>query len=169
LWSDLKPQRSWLHDWTCKAHNNNSSSRNIINRVVISQNCAVDADISVADKAYDFVQMMDHCVVISTLSMRSPKSLNATADIPVDLTESLHVPRVKYPSKKDRVKFEEYRSRVDKEIAEKNIGNNPITDDRSFIQRYTELTNIIVDTAREIFGTTQKFEGTNYKVTSPHI
>ena len=60
LWSDLKPQRSRLHDWTCKAHNNCSSFGNIIDQVVISANCAVDADIAVADKAYDFIQMTDH-------------------------------------------------------------------------------------------------------------
>lgn len=169
LWLDLKPQRSRLHDWTCRAHNNNSSSGNIIDRVVISLNCTIDADILVADKAYDFVQMTDHRAVISTLSMRSPESLNASADIPIDLTESLHIPRVKYPSKKDKAKFEEYRSRVDKEIMERDMGTDPITNDTLFVQRYTELTEIIVGTARDVFGMTWKFDGTNYKVTSPLI
>lgn len=169
LWSDLKPQRSRLHDWTCKAHNNRSSSGNIIDRVVISSNCAVDADIAVADKAYDFVQMTDHRAVISTLSMRSPESMNATPDIPVDLMEGLQTPRIKYPSKKDKIKFEEYRNRVDKEITDRKLGSDPITDDTLFLQRYTELTNVIVGTAKEVFGTTRKFDSVNRKISSPLI
>jgi hypothetical protein len=169
LWSDLKPQRSRLHDWTCKAHNNQSSTGNIIDRVVISANCAVDADIAVADKAYDFVQMTDHRAIISTILMRSPEVMNAMPDIPLELTENLHNPRVKYPSKKDKPKFEEYRKRVDQKIVQKGLEDSSVTSDISFIRRYDELTRIIVDTAKEVFGVTRKFDGGENKVTSPPI
>ena len=60
LWSEYKPERSRTHDWTCKAHSNRTSSGNIIDRVVTSANFVVDADIEVADKPHDFIQMTDH-------------------------------------------------------------------------------------------------------------
>ena len=98
LWSSLKPERSRLHDWTCKAHSNRVLMRNIINWVVIPENCAVDADIAVADKSYDFIQMTDHQAVITTLFLRSPDALNTSPNIPVNLTMGTHHPHVKYPT-----------------------------------------------------------------------
>ena len=67
------------------------------------------------------------------------------------------------------MKFEEYRNRVDKEITERKLGTDPVTDDTLFLQRYTELTNIIVGVARDVFGVTRKFDGANNKITSPLI
>ena len=58
---------------------------------------------------------------------------------------------------------------MDKEITERNLGTDQITNDMLFIQRYTELTNILVGTTRDVFGMTRKFDGTNYKITSPLI
>ena len=52
------------------------------------------------------------------------------------------------------MKFEEYRNWVDKEITERKLGTDPVTDDMLFLQRYTELTNIIVGVARDVFGVT---------------
>jgi hypothetical protein len=73
LWASLKPDRSRANDWTCKAHSNRTSLGNIIDRVVVSANCVVDADIAVADKSYDFIQMTDHRAVLATLFMNPRK------------------------------------------------------------------------------------------------
>ena len=169
LWSHLKPDRSRLHDWTCKAHSNRSSAGNIIDRVVISANCAVDADIAVADKSYDFVQMTDHRAVTATIFMKKPETMNGTSNIPTDFTGLMHYPRVKYPSKKDKGKFEVFRQNVDDKTKAMGLAERHVTSDVSFIQPYNELTDIIVETARDVFGVTRKIEIEEKKISSPKI
>jgi hypothetical protein len=104
-----------LNDWTCRAHNNRTSIGNIIDWVV-SANCTSEADISVADKPYDYVQMTDHRAVLASLFMKSPQLMNAMPNIPINLVEGLHIPRGKYPSKRDKAKFYHYRQQVDRRV-----------------------------------------------------
>jgi len=169
LWSS-KPERSRLHDWTCKSHNNQGSSGNIIDRVVVSRVGFIETDISVADKHYDFVQMTDHRAVIATLLPSSPNASHEEAvDIPIDLSETLHQPRVRYPPKKDKAKFEDYRKEVDKQVKELNLHEDTLTGEESFMRRYDALTRIIVGAAKQIFGVSRRPEAQTLKVTSPQI
>ena len=169
LWSELKPDRSRLQDWTCRAHNNRGLAGNIIDRVVVSANCAIEADIAIADKSYDYVQMTDHRAVIATIFMKTPDNLNAETNIPMDLLEALHQPRVKYPSKKDKAKFEEYQREVDKRVKNEGLKDYTVDGEQSFIRRYEALTCIIVNTATEVFGVTKRLEGEDMRVSSPLI
>jgi hypothetical protein len=169
LWSHLKPERSRLHDWTCKAHSNRTSLGNIIDRVVMSSNCASEADITVADKPYDFVQMTDHRAITLTIFMKNPENANGTSNIPIDIEGEIHHPRVKYPPKKEKIKFDTYKEKVDDKIRIRGLTSRPVTCDVSFLQRYDELTDIIVETAKDVFGITKKLGITDKKVSSPSI
>jgi len=168
LWSELKPERSRLQDWTCKAHNNRSLAGNIIDRVVMSANCAVEADIAVADKSYDFVQMTDHRAITATLFM-TPDDMHATTNIPVDLSEFSTRPRIKYPSKKDKTKFEQYSQEVDKKLVAEKLKDQPVIDEQSFVHQYQALTRIIVNTAEEVFGLARRVEWRNTTISNPLI
>ena len=134
LWASLKPERSRLHDWTCKAHNNRTSLGNIIDRVVVSPNCVTDADIAAADKPYDFVQMTDHRPIVAIIFMKSPTGFDSTPNVPIDISRGLSHPRVKYPSKKDKAKFDMFRQNVDEKIRERGLAQKPVTSDVSFLQ-----------------------------------
>ena len=121
LWSELNPDRSRLQDWTCRAHNNRGLTGNIIDQVVVSNNCVVEADIAVADRPYDYIQMTDHRAVLATLFMTPPDDANAVKEIPVDLSENLLPSWVKYPSKRDKTKFDEYRQEVDRKVEREGL------------------------------------------------
>ena len=49
------------------------------------------------------------------------------------------------------------------------LAERHVTSDVSFIQRYNELTDIIVETARDVFGVTRKIEIEEKKISSPKI
>lgn len=142
---------------------------NIIDRVVISANCTVEADIAVADKPYDFVQMTDHCAIIATIFMKSPENAYGIPNIPTERAGEIHHPRIKYLSKRDTAKFETYKHRVDERIMERGLAQQPVTSDMSFLQRYDELTDIIVETAKEVFSVTRKLDIDEKKISSPSI
>jgi len=168
LWSELRPNRSRLQDRTCQAHNNRGLTGNIIDQVVVSDNCAtgIEADIAIADRSYNFVQMIDHHAVLATLFMKPPDNLDAVTEIPADLSKNLHQLCVRYPSKRDKLKYDKYRRKVDKKVEHEGLKHQPVTGEQSFTHCYKALTRIIVDTAKEVFGVAQQWEGEDMKVSS---
>jgi hypothetical protein len=99
---------------------------NIIDRVIVSANCVTEADITVADKPHDFVQMTDHQAVLATLFMKPPENISGAPNIPINAAGGIQLPRVKYPSKKDKDKFVVFRQRVDEKVQEKGLAQRPI-------------------------------------------
>ena len=149
LWSNY-PDRSRLTDWTCKPRLCNDGG-SIIDRIVTSSDSFLDSEIFVADGYLDFVPMTDHRAVIGRLILKPPGANSATCmpDLP---TPVLNNPRIKFPNYKDKHLFQVYREDTDRKIEHAGLHNCVVTDDVSFITLYTELTNIINESASEVFG-----------------
>ncbi|KAF5312013.1 hypothetical protein D9619_003843 [Psilocybe cf. subviscida] len=171
LWSD-RPERNRARDWTCRAHNAQGDTGNIIDRVVVSKIGIKDSEIAVADKSFDFVPMTDHRAVIATLILQPPESImgdtNLRSDIPYACTNE-NTARVLYPSKRNKAKFEEYRTKVDAKVKSEGIAKRQVTGEESFLEQYNALTRIIVGTAKEVFGMSRRGAWGEEKITSKAI
>jgi hypothetical protein len=89
--------------------------------------------------------------------------------LPINIAGAFQHPRVKYPSKKDKDKFETFRRKVDEMVQEKGLAQRPVISDISFLEHYNELTDIIVTTAKDVFSVTKKICIEEKKLSSPTI
>lgn len=77
---------------------------------------------------------------------------------------------IKYPSKSNKYKFEQFTSKVDLLIdGDKSSFEIGVTDDDTFIDRYVKLTNILEMAAVSTFGCSTPFQYSNKEVMSPCI
>ena len=167
LWSNY-PERSRLTDWTCKPRLAIDGG-SIIDRIVTSAGHFLDSEIFVADAHNDFVPMTDHRAVIGRIILKPPDRISARCvhEVP---TPTLNKPRVKFPDFKDKHFFQLYRDSTDAKILNAGLNDYTVSDDVSFNSLYTELTNIINDTAADVFGRVKrKLRNTNKIVTNPRI
>jgi hypothetical protein len=148
-WSDY-PDRSRFTDWTCKPRLATDGG-SIIDRIVSSAGCFLDSEIYVADGRTDFVPMTDHRAVIGRIILRPPDRIAGRCVHNVT-TPVLNNPRIKFPDYKDKHLFQSFRDQTDVKCRSLGLHDRTVTDDLSFISLYTELTNVINDTAADVFG-----------------
>jgi hypothetical protein len=166
MW-ETKPDCTRERDWTCRAHGATTGG-NIIDRVVMSCVGSSDGEIHVAEK--DFIPGTDHRAVISFLNVEPPLHLNAQ-HLVFTTREANHLkPRIKYPTKAEKHKFEDFHIAVDKMANELRLAESPVVDSQSFIDRYEALTTIFDKCVGETFGHIKPYRGnTNRPVTSTSI
>ena len=171
LWM-LDPDRTRDHDWTCRARGSNAGG-NIIDRVVLSNKGFSDAEIGVADRPSDYVPMTDHRAVVGFMNIHPPDNPTlATSQIKFsrDTTTGHNRPRLRYPLRSEKHKFEDFRNMVDEEIRAKSIHDSPVTCDESFMSRYNALTKIFIKCGDAVFGRVKRDKkAINQLVTSPRI
>ncbi|TFK35966.1 hypothetical protein BDQ12DRAFT_262093 [Crucibulum laeve] len=131
LWSE-KPERTREMDWTCRARRSENAG-NIIDRVVISPTGFIDAEIAVADRSHDYVPMTDHRAIIATLFPISLSDHRNEMVIRNDMPflNKNSQPRIKYPARRDKGKFDEYRERVDLRIQQLKLQDDDIRQKKS--------------------------------------
>jgi len=85
--------------------------------------------------------------------------------------ETAHLkPRIRYPTKAEKHKFEDFRTSVDKMALEQNLAGSSVIDSNLFIMRYKLLTNIFDKCASLVFGHIKPYRGnTNWPITSVEI
>jgi hypothetical protein len=149
LWSNY-PERTRLSDWTCKPRLSTDGG-NIIDRIVTSSNSYLDTEIFVADSHHDYVPMTDHRPIMGRLILKPPdrNSARCTPERPPPV---LNNPRIKFPDYKDKHLFQLYRDETDARIQRDGLHESAVTDDASFITLYRQVTNIINQTAVQVFG-----------------
>jgi hypothetical protein len=123
---------------------------NIIDRVVTSRNGFSDGEIHTATR--DFIPRTDHRAVFALINIVPPPQL-ANQRLVFATRETTHLkPRIRYPTKAEKHKFEDFRTSVDKMALEQNLAGNSVIDSDSFIMRYKSLTNIFDKCASSVFG-----------------
>ena len=161
LWS-LNPERSRFTDWTCKPRLSTAGG-SIIDRIVTSSGCFLDSEIFVADKHLDFVPMTDHRAVIGRIILKPPdrSSAQCLTDTP---TPVLNNPRIKFPDSTNKHLFQLFRDQTDAKIRDANLHNHAVVDDLTFNSLYTQITNVINDTAQEVFGRIKRKQRNVHKI-----
>lgn len=160
LWSDNE-DRTRRHDWTCRSTQaGHSSEGNIIDRVVSSSPNLMCSEIYVADKYDDWIPSTDHRGIIARINYdfhipTANLAYNSSQDF---IRTPSSKPRIKIPTKKEKHKYETFQETVDIMIKDKLLNLRVITDDDSFIQQYTDLTNIINTAASNTFGHRKAFK-----------
>jgi len=75
----------------------------------------------------------------------------------------------RYPSKKDKTKFEQYSQEVDKKLVVEKLKDQPVVDEQSFVHQYQALTRIIVNTVEEVFRLARRVEWRDTTISNPLI
>ncbi len=157
LWSDNE-DRTRRHDWTCRS--TSSAEGNIIDRVVSSSSNLISSEIYVADRDGDWIPSTDHRGIVARINyaFQSPDA-NPAYNLSQDFRrQPSSKPRLKIPTKKEKEKYQTFQEMVDIKIKDKLLNLRSITDDDSFIQQYTDLTEIINTTASTTFGHRKAFQ-----------
>jgi hypothetical protein len=104
---------------------------NIIDRVVVSHLGFSDGEIHTAVK--DFIPRTDHRVVLAFINIEPPICL-AHQHLVFMARDATHMkPRIRYLTKADKHKFENFRTAVDRMTHEQNLAGQSVTDSESFI------------------------------------
>jgi hypothetical protein len=166
LWQ-TQPDRNRERDWTCEARGA-SSGGNIIDRVVASHAGFSDGEIHTTTK--DFIPGTDHRAVLAFINIDPPTSL-ADQRLIFTTWEATHLkPRVKYPTKTEKHKFELFQTTMDRMAQDQNLTAQPVVDSQSFTTCYKCLTDILEKCATEAFGHVKPYCGnTNRPLTSAPI
>jgi hypothetical protein len=126
------------------------SGENIIDWVVASNAGFSDGEIHTASK--DFIPGTDHRAVLAFININPPMRM-ADKRLVFTTREATHLkPRVKYPTKTEKHKFEQFRTAVDKMMTDQNLTAQPVVDTQSFTTHYKHLTNIFDKCANDAFG-----------------
>ena len=146
---------------------------NIIDRVVLSNKGFDDAEIRIADKSSDYIPMTDHRAVIGFMNIHSPEDSIPTAarlKFSRDILARYGKPRLRYPQRSEKHRFENFCTMVDKKIKDESIHNIPVNNDDSFIFRYNALTRILKECGDAAFRKVKRSKHvTDQDVTSPRI
>jgi hypothetical protein len=130
---------------------------NIIDRVVTSQTGFSDGEIHTAIR--DFIPGTDHRAIIAFINIKPPTCL-ADQHLMFMTRDATRLKlRVKYPTKSEKHKFDQFRNAVDKMAHEQNLADQPVIDSESFITRYELLTNIFNSCASDVFGYGKPYRG----------
>ena len=167
LWSDY-PERSRMVDWTSRGRDNPEGG-SIIDRVVSSSTTLVDSEIEVTRRSDDFVPYTDHRAVIARIRHSPPDSLLGSHVASSPNNHFRPQPRIKYPNNTEKHKFQDFRVKVDTDVANERLHETPVIDDASFLHRYMALTRIITNAAEIIFGRAKRSQAKSSKITSPRI
>ena len=171
LWAD-NPDRTRLTDWTCRSKHadGHPTEGNIIDRVATSQSTFIDAEISVTDKYDDWIPYTDHRAIIARITLSDGAPQDELENTMTDFTrKASSPPRVKMPLKTEKHKYETFRETVDTLIEARSLHERVITDDASFLEQYTSLTEIITTTASKVFGHTKPYTMPRKSITNPSI
>jgi hypothetical protein len=103
------PERNRNNDWTSGAASN-STTGNIIDRVVTSNRQYLDTDITALDRHQSFVPYTSHRA-ISARIIYAPPSGTACTVFPVHHT-TLNQTRIKYPLRSEKHRHEDFRSEI---------------------------------------------------------
>ncbi|KII90985.1 hypothetical protein PLICRDRAFT_174331 [Plicaturopsis crispa FD-325 SS-3] len=170
LWS-LDADRDRSRSWTCRARGA-STGGSIIDRVVTSKATVLDSEIGVADGYNDWIPFTDHRAIVARLNYQAP----ATSRTALPMTEPANAPsqwttepRIKYPCKAEKARFDVFRENVDKKIRAEPSLRHPVIDDASFLSRYNMLTHIIVSSAEDSFGRNKRFTKSHKSILTPKI
>jgi hypothetical protein len=107
LWS-LNTDRHREHNWTCRTRGSTDSG-NIINHVAVSKTSFNDGEIKVADRNSDYIPLTDHRAIIAHINIDPPLQPNPSQMNFTDRTKmTYNKPRIKYPSKLEKHKFEQF-------------------------------------------------------------
>jgi len=126
---------------------------------VTSNATRVDSEIAVADRSSDWIPFTDHRAIVARVTHAMPGPVQPNSGNPVNpsMGWTVNRPRVKIPLKTDKHKYQIFRDQVDEAVKAKCIHERPVIDDDSFVQRYTELTEIITSVTASIFGHTKLY------------
>ena len=103
-----------------------------------------------------------------THSTNGPQGEGGTLD-PGFVRKASSQPRVKFPLKTEKHKYETFRDMVDKLVGAKSLHDRNIVDDDSFIKQYNDLTEIITSTAKSVFGVKKLFIESKPNITDNQI
>jgi hypothetical protein len=170
LWS-RNEDRNRLKDWTVRARSEGATSGNIIDRVVSSSDTLIDAEICVADRRDDFIQGSDHRPIIATMVYGLPPSINGTHQ---NLSEpsgriSSTIPRIRVPFKGEKHKYKNFSDEMDSRIKAEPDYSTAITNDDSFLRRYSRLSKDMSETAEKIFGRAKRYKPKTNNITNTKI
>ena len=95
--------------------------------------------------------MTDHRAVVSCIILKPPDRTNSHCIHDV-LILVLNNPHIKFPDSKGKHLFQEFHDLTDSKIREAGIDCLTVTDEVSFNHLYAQITNIINQSAEDVFG-----------------
>lgn len=169
LWSRI-PDRNRQEHWTCRA-NYQATEGNIIDRVATSNDSLVDGTISVAKSFNDFIPNTDHRAVVADITLHCRRPQDGRQGPKITPRRQHHTPRIKVPGKGESQKYQEFRDRVDLTLSAKGLFSSQAIDSADdFLLRYSELTDVIETSAKDVFGiSSYAAKRRSLRVTNPTI
>ncbi|KAF5382556.1 hypothetical protein D9615_002847 [Tricholomella constricta] len=155
LWAQI-PDRS-LHDsFTFKGHNSDPDSpdvnaprvRSIIDRTALSVVGTVSGSITTLS---NFIPSTDHVPTLSSVVLAPPSNAQGDPSVPTELPPSTYAPRFRYPHRSQSHQLKNFTAAVDHRLDSSDLQRSPVSDDPSFDRVYQQLTDILMQAARESF------------------
>jgi hypothetical protein len=155
LW-ETQPDHNRDRDWTCRARGATMGG-NIIDRVAVSLKGFSDGEIHTALK--DFIPGTDHRAVLTLINVEPSARLMDQHVIFMTRDVTRPKPRIRYPTKTEKHRFDDFQAAVDKMAQEQNLAEQLVIDSVSFITRYERLMSIFGKCASMIFGHNKPYRG----------
>jgi hypothetical protein len=95
--------------------------------------------------------MTDHRPIIGRIILKPPDRNSARCLAEIS-TPVLNNPRIKFPGFKDKHLFQQFREETDVKIKQDALHESLVTGDASFVSLYRQVTNIVNQTAAQVFG-----------------
>jgi hypothetical protein len=146
LW-EMQPQHNINSQYTYRPYNQ-SHSLSTIDRAAASHSGVAS---SIIQTLSTFIPSTDHRTIESILVLTPPTHLHDITDIPDEFPTSSYAPRFCFPSRGQKHQFSAFADIVDSTLNTCNFLTSTVTDDESFEQQYSLLTNILLSAAHEAF------------------
>ncbi|KAF5379464.1 hypothetical protein D9615_006597 [Tricholomella constricta] len=155
LWAQI-PDRHVNDTYTYKGHNTDPDNpkfhspqvRSIIDRAAASNLGTISGSISTLSH---FIPSTDHLPVLSQLVLTPPATIPGAPSVPTELPPSSYAPCFCFPHRSQTNRFKDFAHAVDHRLDEKDLDTFSVTDDPTFDTAYHQMTEILLQAARESF------------------
>ncbi|KAJ7708992.1 hypothetical protein B0H17DRAFT_1191498 [Mycena rosella] len=148
IWTNY-PDRNRNYNWTSRAKSD-STSGNIIDRIVSSKRSLIDSEIAVADHSKDFVPFTNHRAVVAKIVYTCPSGSGQT--IFPAYHAVLNKARIKYPMCMEKHRHDDFRNEMDSKVKAAGLLGKQVTDDTLFLDVYESFTDLLIPAAEKCYG-----------------
>ncbi|KAJ7451026.1 hypothetical protein FB451DRAFT_1409932 [Mycena latifolia] len=153
IWTN-HPDCNHNYDWTSRP-NPQSTSSNIIDRIITSKRSLLDSEILVTDGFKDFVPFTNHQAVVANIVYMPPSGTGNTV-FPV-FNATLNKSHIKYPTCMEKHRHNDFRAEMEMQIDAKGIADIEVLDDTSVLNVYDSFTEILIPVAEKYYGRIAQF------------
>ena len=167
LWS-LNVDRNRMEDWTCRSKRDDADGGSIIDRVVVSSDSVVEAEIMTLGNGH-WIPTTDHRPILVRCILKSPHGIKSISRSQPILFSK---PRIRFPLCTEKSRHYTFRQAMDIEMERQGVNAVMVTDDASFTKLYEALPvgTIMKTESQKAYGRMTRTKGKeNRRITSPEI